>query len=174
MVSYLTDRCCGHRTGRVAAGGLVLVLLVCVVIVMLMYFKRPEKGGKSYIETVVDSKKQAVAAVAFTELAGLHRELEMVAIVSDGSYPPLQELLETSQIAYKLLRRPGGDDERPCIYIEGQNQRMPPSNILVYDAGAAEAQLEGLVLLRDGRVQTFSAEDIEAAVTATRDGIQGR
>lgn len=172
MVSYLTDRCCGRRTGRVAAGGLVLVLLVGIVIVMLIYFTPPEKGGKSYIKTVVDSKKQAVAVVAFTELAGLHRELEMAAIVSDGNYPPLQEL--TSPIARKLLRRPGGDDERPCIYIEGQNQRMPPSNILVYDAGAAEAQLEGLVLLRDGRVQTFSAEDIEAAVTATRDGIQGR
>ncbi len=174
MVSDLTDRCCGRRTGRVAAGGLLLVLLVGVVIVMLIYFTPSEKGGKSYVETVVDSKKQAVATVAFTELAGLYRELEMVAIVNDGNYPPLQELLETSAIAYKLLRRPGGDDEHPCIYIEAQNERMPPSNILVYDAGAAEAQREGLVLLRDGRVQSFSAKDIEAAVTATRDGIQGR
>ncbi|MCK4274887.1 MAG: hypothetical protein KAX78_00105, partial [Phycisphaerae bacterium] len=93
MVSDLTDRCCGRRTGRVAAGGLLLVLLVGVVIVMLIYFTPSEKGGKSYVETVVDSKKQAVATVAFTELAGLYRELEMVAIVNDGNYPPLQELL---------------------------------------------------------------------------------
>jgi len=164
-----------RAAGRMAAaGGLLLVPLLGVAIVMLIYFAPSGPEHKSYVETVVESKKKAVAVADVTELAGLYRELEMTAVVNDGRYPPLHELLQTSAIAQKLLRRPGDDTDHPCIYIEGQNENMPASNVLVYDINAAEAHGQGLVLYRNGSIEMLSAEQMEQAVAATRAHIQGR
>jgi len=161
------------RRGRIAAGGVILLPLLAIAIGMVIYFKRTGPEGKSYVETVVESKAKAETTVTAVELHGLYTDMQMTAIVSDGQFPSLRELLENSTIGYEYLRRPGEEDDHPCVYIEGQDQSMPADNVLVYDQSAAERTGEGQVLLRDGTVRTYSAERMKQAVAKTRRIVQG-
>ncbi len=166
-----------HRSGRIAAGGLILMPLISVSIGLLIYFKRvgeggPDGEGKSYIETVVDARKSAQEMTSEIELLNFHKELRMHAISNNDKYPSLEKLLDYSSIAQKLLYARGG--EQPlCIYIEGQSESSDSWNVLAYEANVSEGEV-GMVLLKSGLVQTMTADQIAEALQQTKDNLAGK
>ncbi len=167
-----------HRSGRIAAGGLILLPLISVSIGLLIYFRPVGKGGpdgegKSYIETVFDARKSAQASISEFELLNFHKELRMYAINND-KYPSLDKLLDYSSIGQKLLDF--RDGEQPlCIYIEGQSESSNSENVLVYEANISNGERDsGLVLLKNGLVQTMTANQIVDALQETEDNLAGR
>ncbi len=166
-----------HRSGRIPAGGLILLPLISVSIMLLMYFKEVDNGspdgkGKSYIETVIDSKKSAQELVSEIEIFNLHKDIRMHAITHNDKYPSLERLLDFSSVAYKLLSSPP-QREPLCIYIEGQSVGSNFGNVLVYQAGVGEDE-SGLVLLKGGLVQMMTGDQIAEAVQHTEVDLAGR
>ncbi len=166
-----------HRAGRIAAGGMILLPLISVSILLLMYFKPvgksgPDGEGKSYIEEVMEAKKESREVAYEIELLNLHKDIRMHAIMHNDKYPSLEKLLDYSSIAKKyFIGR--GELEPLCVYIEGQNENSFWGNVLVYESGVVEGG-SGMVLLKNGEVRMMSPEEITDAVGETEQDLTGR
>ena len=118
-----------HRRGYFG----LLALLVVIAIIAILMFGTFGKDGGSYVGTVVDSREKAQVRVSQVDLANLHRELQMMAVTADG-FPTEAELLANSGIA-RSLKDKAAAAGGAFFYIEGQTQRLPASNLLVYITG---------------------------------------
>ena len=154
----------GHRRGL---AGLLLAVLLAVAIILVLYFAR---GEKSYVRTVKKSKDRAAETVSHVNLASVYRTLKVYAAANDGKFPNTPEQL------VRVAGLPEGylfDPARPsrphvCIYVAGQNENMPGSNVLIYEA---KMRPDGKcqVLRLGGRLELLSYAQTMAAVDKTKE-----
>ena len=143
-------------SGRVMVGGLLLVPLLAVAIIFVIYFAKMGPSDKSYVETMVTAKKQAADVVQRVNLASVYRALKQYAAVNEGKFPAsADELTREAGLPQNYLDS--------YIYIAGQDETMPGSNVLIYEqklrpSGKCE------VLRLNGQIEMLSLEDVRQAV----------
>ncbi len=146
----------------------LLGLLIVIAIISILMFGRLGKDGKSYVEKTVGSKKQAEIVVAAANLTAIHRSLQAYAIGYDGKYPATaKDFAYAISLPNNYLKRPDKPG-RPyvMVYVPGQDERSPRSNILLYQE---QPQPDGThqVLLLSGQTGLLSTDDLTAALEAT-------
>jgi len=152
------------QSGR---GALLLVPLLAVAIGLVIYFGR-FGGRKSYVETVLDSKKQAQEKLQQTSLAGLYRFLQQYAAAADGKFPATaQDLAREASLPSGVLFTGRPLEEHKYIYLGGQDESMPPGNLLIYEA-AARRDGTCEVLRLGGQVELLTAQQVRDAIAETQ------
>lgn len=142
----------------------LLGLLVVIAIISILLFGRLG-GKKSYVGSMKDANDLAEVHVSRMDLVNLYKDLQMMFMTGDGSLPSEAEVMSNSSIAATLSERAAASGGR-FVYVEGQNDRMPKSNILVYVMGA-EGDTEVLVLRLGGTVETISVADLPGELKRT-------
>jgi len=153
-----------RNSGR---GALLLVPLLAVAIGLVIYFVG-FGGRKSYVETVGGSKKHAERTLEGVKLAGVYRVLQQYA-ADNGKFPPTpQELIRAASLPPGYVFDPTRpSDDHLWIYLGGQNESMPPSNVLIYEA---KPRRDGTrrVLRLGGQVEALPYEQVQAAIEQTK------
>jgi len=147
-----------------AAGALLLVVLVTIAIIALIYFGN--FGGKSYVQTTVDSKEHAREVVGQVNLASLYASLRIYAAANDGKFPPTPEELVKAISLPKgyifLVSKPA--DDGLMTYVGRQSESMPAENILLYESVVGSDG--GCTVLRlDGKVERLTAEGVREVLS---------
>ncbi len=156
-----------RRRNYGAMAGLLGLLIVIAIIAFLMVGKFG-KGGKSYVERTIDTKKQAQSVVAAANLASIYRSLQTYAMGYDGKYPAsAKEFAYAISLPNRYLKRPDKPDmPYVMVYVPGQDENSPRSNVLLYEE---EPQPDGThqVLLASGKTGVLSTDELNAALEAT-------
>ena len=149
--------------------GVLLVLLLAVGTVFVLYFFGGKK--KSYVRTLVDSKQTAADTVQTVNLTGVYHVLLQYAAVHDGKFPAsAEELMREGGLAREFFvgtgsKQPGFD------YIAGQNERMPRSNLLLYQTSAGRDG-KSKVLRLGGKIEMLLPAAVRGAVEQTRKNLK--
>ena len=149
---------------------MLLVLLVTISIVLVLYFAG---GSQSYVGTVIRSKKTAKTVIETVNLTAVHRFLQQYAIASDGKFPASADKLarEAGLPRDYLLSPKRPKDPHLYVYIAGQNEMMPKSNVLIYQAAPApDGKCKTLLL--GGQVEMLSQAQLQAAIERTRKSLR--
>jgi hypothetical protein len=145
----------------------VLVLVLAVAIILLLYFFR-SKGRPSYIETTLGAKERAEEQISKMDLVSIHKSLLIYALANDGKFPdtPEELTIEAGLPRYYIFLPSRPAEDHVAVYIAGQNESMPGSNILIYQA---QMPPDGtcLVLRLNGDIEALTAEEIADAVHET-------
>ena len=144
---------------------LIIAPLLAVAIIVVLYFAG---GPKSYVKTAVKSKDIAAEAVKQVNLAGIHRALRQYAAVNDGEFPAsTDELIRETGLPRKLF----GPDGSGLLYIPAQNEKMPGSNVLLYET-KPDAEGKCRLLRLDGRVEMLLPQDVRAETDRTQKALR--
>ncbi len=156
----------GHprSEGRV---GLIIVPLLAVAIVLTIYFYPTSKSGKSYTEHVLDSRKIARRTVELANLTGIHRAIQQFAMMNGGEFPASKDQLASECGVHREIFADENPTGAGVEYIPSQNERMPKSNILLYEP---KARRDGThqVLRLGGEVEMLTSEQLQTALEQTR------
>ena len=161
------------RPSRTGGGAALLVVLLAILIVAIIYFGRFGKDGKSYVETLIDTKQAAKDTVTTGELSSLYKELLVYVMTNDDKFPPTKkDIMRESPIARKYLRDPDPNSRRPRFfyYIEGQDMSMPASNVLIWEERPGRDDACH-VLRISGQVDFLPIDQIDLALDATEEAI---
>jgi len=158
----------GARTGPLAAaifGGLLAMAMVAGGCGDADETDAKDNKNKptGYIGTLLRSKDRAQAVASQVQMKSLYAALTDYAMRHSGALPAaLKVLADEGVVSAKSIERPGGG---AYGYVAGQRQHMPGLNVLLYDPLPGP---DGLNVLRlDGRVETLTQADLEAALAAT-------
>ena len=124
-----------------------------------------------YVGALLRSKDRAQAVASQVQMKSLYTALTDYATRRGGAFPAaLKVLADEGAVSGKALERPGGG---AYGYVPGQRQDMPNLNVLLYDPlPGPDGRLN--VLRLDGRVETLTQADLEAALAATNKRIAER
>jgi len=154
----------GARTTLMAAA-----LLIVPGLVVVGCGDGDDKDGKDkpvgYVGAVLRSKDRGQAVASQMQMKSLFAALTDYATRHGGAFPvAMKNLVDAGAASAKSIQRPGGGDYG---YVAGQRLDMPNHNILLYDPlPGPDGRLN--VLRLDGRVETMTQADLEAALAATR------
>jgi len=160
--------------------------LLGVAILLVLYFIRPgmnfigykdmgqpQDKSKSYIENVLDARKNAIETIEKVNHASIYRAMQQYAIMNDGNFPPNTEVLAQQLGLSEKLFTLKGEGQRPAlVYIPGQHERMPAANVLLYEYLPGASQ--GRVVRLDGRVEKLTAAQLQAALGKTTRSLRYR
>lgn len=154
---------------RTGFGAMLLVLLLTIAIALILYFGKFGGGGQSYVQKNLSAKERAKHLAIDANLSSIHRSLQVYAAGNEGKFPATPEILAREanlpQGFILLPSRP--DQEHFAIYVSGQSQSMPASNILIYQA---EVGNDGScqVLRLGGQIERLSPDQVREALDQTQ------
>ena len=160
----------GHpRNGGRA--GLMLIPLLAVAIILIIYFYPTGESGKSYTEHLIDSREVARKTVERANLAGIHRAMKQFAMMNEDKFPASKDQLASECGVPRDIFADESPTGTGIEYIPSQNDRMPKSNILLYEP---EPRRDGTsqVLRLGGQVEMLTPEQLKTALEQTRKHIK--
>jgi hypothetical protein len=161
--------------GRPRSGGYVglLLLLITVAIILILYFSASGPGGKSYVEQTQSAREQAEAVTSNVNLDSVWKSIRIYAAANDEKFPKTpEELIRAAGLPDGFLFCPSRPkDPYQFIYIGGQNDSMPPANVLIYQAATPPGG-QCQVLRLDGRMELLSYQEAAAAINKTASYVQ--
>jgi len=162
----------GLRSRR-GGGAILLMVLVVVAIIAVLYFARTGGSKKSYVKTVRDSRDYAEAVVSKVDLVSIYKSMQVYAAENDGKYPPTpEELGRAAALPENYLFYPTQPFEPHLyIYLPGQDQSMPKSNVLIYEA-TLRPDGKCLVLRLGGQVELLLYAAVQDAIAQTQDHLK--
>ncbi len=159
-----------HDIKRAGRAGLILVPLMGVAVIFALYFFKPG-GGTSYTETVISAKDKAKITVQQVNLHSISKSLTVYGMRNAGRMPA-----STDELSSKCgVPRDKFADASPTgeglIYIPGQSQRSPASNILLYPSAPDSKGLYPVLYL-GGKIESLSEQQLNEAVDKTSQSMQ--
>ena len=156
----------GNRRG--GYGAALLIVLLAVAIILVIYFARGGPSSPSYVETTLKAKERAKEVVSATDLASVYRTLRVYSAGHDGKFPdtPEEVIIETGLPSDYLYKPSQPQAEHTAVYVAGQDEAMPATNILIYQDSLGK---DGtcLVLRLGGQAEYLTAEQARAAMEDT-------
>jgi len=151
-------------------GGAIVNIVVCLVFVLLLslalwwLFKNIGEAGQQYGEALVDTRYTDITVRCQTNMRTIWQNLQMYA-ATNGSLPESRDALVEWSGNSRLFRCPATDGPE-YVYIPGQNEDMPATNILVYEPQAVH---DGRcsVLRLGGQIELLTPEELKLAVAVT-------
>ena len=141
----------------------ILALALAAVVLAGAGCGDEEERKASYL---VSAKDYAEAKACLAQLKSVGSALTMFASTHDGKFPAsLDELIESGQISGELIRCPHRKGGR-YVYVAGQDQNMPPENVLVYEAEAVHRGDCNLLRL-GGTPEAVTPEQLQADLAET-------
>jgi hypothetical protein len=146
---------------------MLLVLLLAVAVMLVLYFYHGG-GEKSYVQQQVSARKHAEREVTAFDLSNVGKSMIVHAAGNDGKFPDTpEELSVEASLPRDFVYLPSKpSDDALTVYIPGQKDSMPGSNVLLYQSKPSPNGTI-MVLCLDGRVLNLPPEQAQAAVDAT-------
>ena len=134
-----------------------------------VHLKNMGQAGEQYTQTMIDTKYTAEAVKCQTNMRAIFQNIQMYALSNEGYPPSLQELIQWSGNT-RLFQCPSPDGGK-YVYISGQNSRMSPANILLYEP---EPVHDGRcsVLRLGGQIELLTPEELQQALAQTQAAIR--
>ena len=147
----------------------ILVFLVLIGLGIRWIIKNMGQASEQYTQTMIDTKYTAETVKCQTNMRAIFQNIQMYALSNEGYLPSLQELIKWSGNT-RLFQCPSPDGGK-YVYIPGQNSRMSPANILLYEP---EPVHDGRcsVLRLGGQIELLTPEELQQALAQTQAAIR--
>ena len=156
-------------------GGTIINIIAAIIFFGLIAFfvlwviKNMGQAGQQYTESMIKTKYTAETVKCQMNLRTIGQNIQIYA-VSNESFPPSLEALIEFSGSTQLFQCPSTKGGK-YIYIPGQNNSMPPTNILLYEPMPVHDGRCGVLLL-SGQIELLSPEEVQQAVAQTRAGLR--
>jgi hypothetical protein len=172
--------CRAHPTGAPARrtnyhGGTIINIVTAIIFFglialgVLWVIKNIGEAGQQYTEGMIKTQNKAVTVTCQMNLRSIAQNIQMYAMSNDSFPPSLEALIEFSG-STQLFQCPDTEGGK-YVYIPGQNNNMPPVNILLYEPKPVH---DGrcCVLRLNGQIELLSPEQLDEAVAQTLAGLR--
>jgi len=154
----------------VRLGGTIINVVTAIIFFGLLILavswvvKQWGQATEEYTGAMIDAKHDALSVKCQTNMRTIGQNIQIFAISNDGLPASLDELRRWSGNS-ELYRCPAPDGAE-YVYIPGQSNDMPASNILVYEPNAVH---DGhcSVLLLGGAIGLLTPEELDQALAQT-------
>jgi hypothetical protein len=156
-------------------GGTIINIITAIIFFglialgVLWVIKNVGQAGQQYTEGMIKTQNKALTVTCQMNLRTIAQNLQIYAMSNDSFPPSLQALIEFSG-STQLFQCPDPEGGK-YIYIPGQNNNMPPTNVLLYEPNPVH---DGRCnVLRLGRqIELLSPEEVQQAVAQTLAGLR--
>jgi hypothetical protein len=153
---------CGGGTIINVIFGIIFFGLIALGV--LWVIKNVGEAGQQYTEAMIGAENKALNVKCQTNLRAIGQNLQIYAISNDSFPPSLESLIEFSG-STQLFQCPDPNGSK-YVYIPGQSNRMPPTNILVYEPKPIHNGRSNVLRL-NGQIEQLSPEQLKQAVEQT-------
>ena len=156
-------RTCSH-------GGTIINIIIAIIFFglialgVLWGIKNIGEAGQQYTDGMIKTQNKAITVKCQLNLRTIAQNMQMYAMSND-SFPPSLEALISWSGSTQLFQCPDPEGGK-YVYIPGQNNSMPPTNILLHETKPVH---DGrcCVLRLNGQIELLSPEQLTEAVTQT-------
>ena len=156
-------------------GGTIINIVTAIIFFGLIAFfvfwviKNMGQAGQQYTETMIKTKYSAETVKCQMNLRTIGQNIQIYAL-SNNSFPPSLEALIEFSGSTQLFQCPSPKGGK-YIYIPGQNNSMPPTNILLYEPIPVHDGRCGVLRL-NRQIELLSPEELQQAVAQTLAGLR--
>ena len=151
-------------------GGTIINIITAIVFFglialgVLWVIKNVGEAGQQYTEAMVGAQDKALTVKCQTNLRAIGQNIQIYAISNDSFPPSLESLIEFSG-STQLFQCPDPNGSK-YVYIPGQNNNMPPANILVYEPKPVHNGRSNVLRLNQ-QIELLGPEELQQAVEQT-------
>ena len=156
-------------------GGTIINIIAAIIffgliaLVVLWVIKNIGQAGQQYTDSMIKTQNKAVTVKCQLNLRTIAQNLQIYAMSNDSLPPSLEALIEFCG-STQLFQCPDPEGGK-YVYIPGQNNSMPPMNILLYETRPVhDGRCNVLRLSR--QIESLSPEELKQAVTQTLAGLR--
>ncbi len=151
-------------------GGTIINIVTAIVffgllaLAVLWVIKNVGEAGQQYTDSMIKTQNKAINVKCQMNLRTIAQNIQIYAM-SNNSFPPSLEALIEFCGSTQLFQCPDPEGGK-YVYIPGQNNNMPPANILLYETKPVH---DGRcnVLRLNRQIELLSPEQVQQAVAQT-------
>ncbi|MHC4203741.1 MAG: hypothetical protein ACYSTT_03765 [Planctomycetota bacterium] len=167
--SFLPARRTYSRGGTIINVVAAIIFFGLIALGVLWVIKNIGQAGQQYTDGMIKTQNKAVTVKCQLNLRTIAQNIQMYAMSND-SFPPSLEALISWSGSTQLFQCPDPEGGR-YVYIHGQNNSMPPMNILLYETRPVhDGRCNVLRLSR--QIELLSPEEVKQAVAQTLAGLR--
>jgi hypothetical protein len=164
-----------ERKKETYRGGTIINIVTAVIFFglialgVLWVIKNIGQAGRQYTEGMIKTQNKALTVKCQLNLRTIAQNIQMYALSNDSFPPSLETLIEFSGTT-QLFQCPDPEGGK-YVYIPGQNNNMPSTNILLYEPKPVH---DGCcnVLRLNRQIELLRPEEAQQAVKQTLGGLR--
>jgi len=141
-----------------------IIFFGLIALAVLWVIKNLGQAGQQYTDTMVKTKYTAITVKCQMNMRAIGQNIQFYAISNESFPPSLEALIEFSGNT-QMFQCPDPEGGK-YIYIPGQNNSMPPTNILLYEPKPVHDGRCGVLRL-NRQIELLSPEQVQKAVAQT-------
>jgi hypothetical protein len=164
------------KTTRRAQGGAIINLITAIIFFglialgVLWVIKQTGQATQQYGQALIDTSHKASTMKCQMNMRSIFQTLQVYAMENETFPSSQQELVD--YCGNTKLFHCNEPNAPPYVYIPGQRNDMPPTNVLVYEPEPVhEGQSNALFL--SGEIALLKPEELKQAIQATKMNIDG-
>ena len=154
-------------------GGTIINIITAIIFFglialgVLWVIKNVGEAGQQYTEGMIKTQNKTIDVKCQLNMRTIAQNIQIYAMSNDTFPPSLEALIEFSG-STQLFQCPDGGK---YVYIPGQNNNMPPTNILLYEPKPVH---DGRcnVLRLNRQIESLTPEQVQQAVAQTVAGLR--
>jgi hypothetical protein len=146
-----------------------IIFFGLIALGVLWVIKNVGQAGQQYTEGMIKTQDKAIDVKCKMNLRTIGQNIQMYTL-SNESFPPSPEALISWSGSTQLFQCPDPDGGK-YVYIPGQNNNMPPTNILVYEPNPVHNGCCNVLRL-NLQIETLSPDQLQQAIKQTMAGIR--
>jgi hypothetical protein len=167
--SFMPGRRVDYYGGTIINIVAAIIFFGLIALGVLWVIKNIGEAGQQYTDGMIKTQNKAITVKCQLNMRTISQNIQLYAMSNDSFPPSLEALIEFSG-STQLFQCPdpeGGE----YVYVSGQNNSMPPTNILLYETKPVH---DGCcnVLRLNGQIELLSPEQVQQAVAQTRAGLR--
>jgi len=167
--NFLPARRADSRGGTIINIITAIIFFGLIALAILWVIKNVGQAGQQYTEGMIKTQNKAVTVKCQMNLRTIAQNIQIYAISNDSFPPSLEALIEFCG-STQLFQCPDPDGGK-YVYIPGQNNNMPPANILLYEIKPVHNGCCNVLRL-DRQIELLSPEQVQRAVAQTLAGLK--
>ena len=167
--SFLPNKRACSQGGTIINIITAIIFFGLIALGVLWVIKNVGEAGQEYTEGMIRTQNKAIDVKCQMNMRAIGQNIQIYAISNDSFPSSLEALIEFSG-STQLFQCPDPEGGK-YVYIPGQNNNMPPTNILLYEP---EPVHNGrcCVLRLNRQIELLSPEQLKEAVAQTLAGLR--
>ena len=167
--SLLPARRAGPHGGTIINIITAIIFFGLIALGVLWVIKNVGQAGQQYTEGMIKTQNKAVTVKCQLNMRTIAQNIQIYALSNDSFPTSLETLIEFSG-STQLFQCPDPKGGK-YVYIPGQNNSMPPTNILLYETKPVH---DGYcnVLRLNRQIEMLTPEQVQQAVAQTLAGLR--
>ena len=160
-------RTCSHG-GTIINIVTAIIFFGLIALGVLWVIKNIGEAGQQYTDGMIKTQNKAIDVKCQMNLRTIAQNIQIY-VLSNDSFPPSLEALIEFCGSTQLFQCPDPEGGK-YVYIPGQNNNMPPTNILLYEPKPVHNG-HCCVLRLNRQIELLSPEELQQAVAQTLAGL---